>query len=124
MNSPTPKVVAWYQRYCQAAISLLLLGSTFGFYAVLSRASLAESWGVEPVALAIFGSLWVLSLLFLAFVHFAALRSPRAPWAWKIHAILLGIGLTTLVLWPVALPLLWYWMKPETKHFYGVEANP
>lgn len=122
MSSSIPKVVTWYERYCQAAIALFILGSTLGCYAVFARESLAVRMGVEPVALAVFGSLWMLSLLFLAFVHFAALRSPRAPWAWKIHAIVLGIGLTTLILWPVALPLLWFWMKPETKQFYGVEA--
>jgi hypothetical protein len=122
MEPTIPKVVVWYQRYCQAAVALFLLGSGLGVYAISARNSLAETVGVDPVAMGIFGLLWILTLNFLALVHFAALRSPRAPWAWKIHAIVLGVGMTTLVLWPVALPLMWYWMKPETKLFFSVET--
>lgn len=123
MEPSIPKVVVWYERYCQAAIALLLLGSLFGLYAVFAREELAVTLGVEMAVMGVFGLLWSLTLLFLAFVHFAALRSPRAPWAWKIHAILIGIGMTTLVLWPVALPMMWYWMKADTKRFFGVEAE-
>jgi hypothetical protein len=123
MEPSIPKVVVWYERYCQAAVALLLSGSALGFYALWARVDLAESLEVDPSVMAVFGGLWILTLLFLAFVHFAALRSPRAPWAWKIHAIVLGVGMTTLVLWPAALPLMWYWMKPGTKQYFGVEAE-
>ena len=118
--SAVPAVVVWYGRYCQAAIALFSLASLIGVRIVWSRASFAAAWEVEPGIAGAFGALLTLTLAFFAFVHFAALRTPRSQWAWKIHAIVLGIGLTTLVLWPAAVPLLWYWLKPETRRFFGV----
>lgn len=123
MVENTPKVVIWYEHYCQAAIALFVVGSFSGLYGVVARESLAARFEVDPVAIALFSSLWLLTLLFLAFVHYAALKTPRVDWAWKIHAIVLGVGMTTLVLWPAALPLIWYWFKPETKAFYGMQVN-
>lgn len=123
-NSTTavPRAVTWYQRYCQAVMALFISASFGGAFAALSRDALAERLALTAEAVIIFGGLWALTCLFLAFVHFAALRTPRSPWAWKIHAVVLAMGLTTLVLWPVALPLIWAWMKPEVKRFYGVDA--
>lgn len=118
-----PPVVVWYGRYCQAMLALFAVVSLYGLRVIATRVELAARMEVDPVAVGLFGGLLSLTLLFLAFVHFAALRTPRSPWAWKIHAIVLAIGLTTLVLWPVALPLIWFWMKPETKRFFGVDPN-
>lgn len=123
-GTAVPAVVRWYARYCQFAVALFAAASLVGVRVIGTRAALAEQWGIDPTAVGMFGGLWILTLLFLAFVHFAALRTPATPWAWKIHAIVLAIGLTTLVLWPVALPLIWYWLKPETKAFFGVPTRP
>lgn len=117
-----PRAVTWYQRYCQAVMALFVSASFGGVFAALRRDALAERLELAPEAVVIFAALWGLTCLFLAFVHFAALRTPRSPWAWKIHAVVLAMGLTTLVLWPVALPLIWAWMKPEVKRFYGADT--
>jgi len=98
--------------------------SLFGLRIVQAREQWAVRLEVDPIAVGLFGGLWTATLLFLAFVHFAALRTPRTPWAWKIHALIIGIGLTTLVLWPLAVPLLWLWLKPQTRAFFGVQTSP
>ena len=118
-----PAVVRWYARYCQFALALMTVASFYGLKIISDRVALAERMEIDEVAVGLFGGLWILTLLFLAFVHFAALRTPRADWAWKIHAVVLGIGLTTLVLWPIALPLIWFWLKPETRRFFGVPTR-
>jgi hypothetical protein len=117
-----PAVVRWYGRYCQAALALFVAAAFISVAVLLRRESLAADWGVALPAVDVFAVLWAATMLFLGSVHYAALRTPRAPWAWKIHAVVLGVGLTTLVLWPVALPLLFQWFKPETKAFFGVTA--
>lgn len=118
-----PPVVLWYGRYCQAAVALFTVAALYGVRIGAHRVELAGRWGVDAEVVVVFGVLWAVTLLFLAFVHYAALRTPRSPWAWKIHAVVLGIGLTTLVLWPAALPLLVYWLKPATREYFGV-ASP
>ncbi len=118
-----PGVISWYQRYCRALVVLCCVVSLGGGYFVGNRSELAESADLEPVFFLLFGALWSLTMLFFAFVHFAALRTPRAPWAWTLHAVILGMGVTTLALWPFALPLLYFWFKPETKTFFGRSSS-
>lgn len=83
---------------------------------------LASQWAWDPVAVLLFGSVFVLASLFLSVVHIAAMATPPSPEAWKIKAIVLGLDLTTLILWPLALPLLVFWFKPDVKALHGISG--
>lgn len=112
------KTVRAFFFYCRASVSI---------FAFLATAGAVWIW--KPVGDALVGAppefrymvitLWILTWAFLAMVHIAALRTPIRPWAWSIFLVILVIGMTTLVLWPFALPLAWYWLKPETQQFFG-----
>jgi hypothetical protein len=54
----------------------------------------------------------------LMLAYFAAPFLPRKPWAWIYHAIMIGICLTSCACWPVAIPLLLAWLKPEAKAMF------
>ncbi len=124
MSEPTPKpsVVIWYERYCRAAMVLFILVSFVGIGLALSRETFAARYEIDPAVVLITGVLWALSYQFMALVHYAAWKTQPAPWAWKLHAVVLAVGLTTLVLWPVSFPLLWMWFKPETKRYFGADV--
>ncbi len=114
------RLLLCHRRYLAGVAALEGTASLVGVWIVRSRETLAASADVDPTALALFGALWILTLLFLAMVHVAAIRTPREPWAWTIHAIVLGLDLTTLVLWPFALPLLWRWLKDDVRAWHGL----
>src|SRR5262245_19222264 len=38
---------------------------------------------------------------------------PR-PWVWIYDLLLIAVGMTSCACWPVTVPLLLYWIKPET----------
>lgn len=114
------RLLMWHRRYLAGVAALEGTGSLVGVWIIRSRETLAASADVDPTALGLFGALWILTLLFLAMVHVAAMRTPREPWAWTIHAVVLGLDLTTLVLWPFALPLLWRWLKDDTRAWHGL----
>lgn len=114
-----PPVIAWFRRYCLAVASIYLLIASGGAYLLSRHREMAESAGMEADQMLVFSGLLTLTMVFLAFVHGAASRLPRAPWAWQIGAVVVGLDLTTLVLWPLALPVIWLWMKQDTQVWFG-----
>jgi hypothetical protein len=117
-----PEVLRWYQRYCVVVSALWFAGGLAAIVPAVQAASIASERGFDPTAFALFAWLLVAVLLFMGLIHVAALRTIRAPGMWPIHAIVLGLDLTTLVLWPVALPLLVQWLKPATRAWYRALA--
>jgi hypothetical protein len=115
-----PPVIARYFAYCRLAATLFMASSALGLVLVLGRERWAASADLEPVALLLLGILWTMTMWFLASVHWAALQTrQRQPWAWSLHAVVIGVGLTTLILWPLTFPLLARWLKPETQRWFG-----
>ncbi len=122
MTQSEPEVLRWYQRYCVVVSALWFAGGAAAIVPAVSAARLATEYAVDPTALALFAWLLVAVLLFMGLIHVAALRTIRAPGMWPIHAVVLGLDLTTLVLWPAALPLLVMWLKPATRAWYRAQA--
>jgi hypothetical protein len=44
--------------------------------------------------------------------------SPR-PWLWVYSLVLICLGLTSPCFLPFSIPLMIFWLKPETKAYYG-----
>ena len=117
------RLQALYLRFTAALFLVASVGATL---AVANSAHLAASYQLDPVPLRVVFLLLALTLAFLAFVRYATLRTPVSPFSWRINAILLGLDLSTLLLWPLALPLLVYWLRPSTREFFSVsrETSP
>jgi hypothetical protein len=101
--------------------ALWATGTILSVGLVVWSGRVAEAWSMDPIAAALFSITLLLVMLFLTAVHIAGHRTANVPGTWNIHAIVLGLDLTTLFLWPVALPLLWFWLKPETRAWYLAE---
>lgn len=43
---------------------------------------------------------------------------PRAHWAWIYHLILIALGMTSCCCLPVCIPLLIFWIRPETRAWF------
>lgn len=120
----SPRAVAIAHRYLLAVAALELVVAIVGAVLIVLRAgSFAASFEVEPTLFFGFSAIWALTFVFLAVVHYAASKSPRAPYTWKIVAIILGLDLTTLVLWPFAIPVLWMWLKSDVRAWYGATPD-
>ncbi|MDH3492868.1 MAG: hypothetical protein OEM82_04915, partial [Acidobacteriota bacterium] len=61
---------------------------------------------------------FVLGLAFAA-VYGIALVLPRKPFNWIYGIVMIAIGLTSCCLLPATVPLFLFWLKPETKRFFG-----
>ncbi len=49
-----------------------------------------------------------------------AILKPR-PWVWIFDLVLICIGMTSPCCMPASIPLLIFWIKPETRAYFGRE---
>lgn len=115
-----PAVWRWYVIYCIAMAILYVLVALVG-------AGLAMvGWGVvnldieakTATDLKIQGVVMACCLpLCLPFAIAPFLQS--RPWHWVYGIVMIAAGLTSCCCWPASIPLLIYWLKPETQLFFG-----
>lgn len=110
-----PEVVRWYRIYSICMALLYVVCLVFG--AVLLVADLPlEELDMDEARIQ-GGAMLVVGILF-APAYFVAALSPRAPWGWIYGFVTIGIGMTSCCCLPATIPLLIFWMKPETKAFF------
>jgi len=113
-----PPVVLWYQIYCIGLAVLYV--SVLGFMVVMGVIA-ARGASMKPEDLIVSGVVAVMCVPFAVF-YAAAPFLPNKPWAWTYGIVAIAIGMTSACCLPACVPLLIYWMKPETKMFFG--RNP
>lgn len=106
-----PPVWSWYVVY---AIAMALL-----YFAVLGGCVwfAIEAPPSEPTFVFVLMAALCVPL-FLAFA--AAPLLPKKSWAWYYHLALIALGLTSACCLPASGALLYFWLKPEAKAFFGV----
>jgi len=129
MNVPasviTPKVVKWFRLYAgsltfiyfiSAALFLVMyfIGLRFAGLEVNPLREVAGGWLFK---LYWFGLTFMFAVSGSAFA--ATFFLPRKPWAWVYDMILICYGIAIATCIPVAIPLLIYWIKPETRSYFG-----
>lgn len=112
----TPGAVIWFRVYCalMAFIYLLTMGISAIFF-IFDPEDL-EMTRIEAYLMGgLLGGLGFVLLL----MYLAPFILPRRPWVWVYDVVLIGIGFTSCLTLPFALPLLLYWLKPEAKGYFG-----
>lgn len=97
-------------------LSLFALGLGVVMALGMQDPQVAMSPGAAQAQLATL--LVLLSSLAFAVLFGVATFVPYKPWGWTIGVVALGLGLTSCMV-IFALPLLIYWLKPETKAAFG-----
>ena len=105
-----PPVWRWYVVYT-VAMAVMYLAVTIGGGFVFVAAPHGEGQ-VQGAIMAVIG-------LPLMILYGAAPFLRKTSTTYTVHLVLIGIGLTSACCVPACLPLLIYWLKPETKAFFG-----
>lgn len=112
-----PPVIKWYVVY-SIAMALLYIGCTV-FGGFLSFADLSSfSAGRDLMGMKIQGIIMLVVGIPLFFLYAAAPFLPRKPWNWIFSMVLICIGMTSCCCIPACIPLLIFWIKPETKQYF------
>ncbi len=111
-----PPVWPWYTAYCAALAVVYLIAAAFGLYLLVAAPPAADYSTTE---LRIQGVIYLVigALLFVPFA--AAPFLPRKSWVWVYGLVLICLGMTSVCCLPATIPLLIFWLKPETKRFLG-----
>lgn len=103
-----PAVILWYRIY--AAITVMLYVGFLGFWLFLTPPGGTMRSQGEVMILLVLG---LVALVFGAFYAVAAMV-PFKPWGWTVGLIAICFGMTSCLA-IFAIPLLIFWLKPETK---------
>jgi MFS family permease len=113
-----PPVVSWYKVYAGLMAAMYLM--------MLIAGTTVPLWDPEGMDLdADDPPPWVISLIIgcvsfpFAAAFIAAFFVPVKPWAWIYHLVLICFGFGSICCMVVAIPLLIFWIKPETKAYFG-----
>lgn len=116
-TSKSPRVWTWYAIYCTLMALLYLLvviGGIFLLRMVPTMVSAEEALAMRVQAIIAIG------LGLVLFVPFAlAPFLPNRSWVWIYGIVMIGIGMTSVCCLPATIPLLIFWIKPETRGFFG-----
>ena len=111
-----PKVVFWFRIYsgCLCFIYLLVAGASLFFF-------FADPADLEmPAAGARFiGVMFVLMGLGLFAACLLPLVMKPRPWLWIYDLVIICLGMGSPCFLPACIPLLIFWIKPETKSYFG-----
>ncbi len=112
-----PAVLPWFSAYCavMAAVGLLFLVIGLALHYGGSDAILWHDPAEARFAAAVYTTLGAVFLpLFLI-----GTCLPRRSFGWTLGIILLALSIPTCCCVPVSLPLLFFWIRPETRAYFG-----
>jgi hypothetical protein len=117
-NAAKPAVWTWYIVYCAFMafmyFAVIIAGVVFMFFVPNEDPDV-------PMNIIIGVLYMVLGLIFMVIFAIAPFL-PKAKWSWIYGFVMIGIGMTSVCCLPASIPLLIYWLKPETKRFFNMAA--
>jgi hypothetical protein len=117
----TPAVWYWQIVYCYVWASMFLMLDFVGIL-MLATADTTTS-EIEPSELKLAGIVITVICTSLVLLFGSVPFGPKRPWNWVCHLILICIGLTICYCIPFCIPLLIFWVKPETRAFFNMRVT-
>lgn len=106
----------WYRVYLAAMVFLYAATIIFGIYLLVAKPATSQ---YEASEMFLMGALYTAIGAIFFVVFAAALFLPRKPWNWIVGIVMMALGMTSCCFVPFLIPLLIYWLKPETKAYFG-----
>jgi MFS family permease len=110
-----PGVVVWARVYA-VAFALMYLACAVGGVFILS---LDDEVHGEKGSAVVQGVIMAGLGVVLMALSIVALVAPRKKWGWIVNVVLIGLGCSSCMCMPAAIPLLIFWLKPETKRWFA-----
>jgi hypothetical protein len=121
-RSHRPEVLTWYYIYCalMALLYLLFLGVGVAFLFIPAEAFADQPDGAlafqfNAAVFILIGSVFTLLFGVSPFL-------PRRPWVWIYDLVLICLGMTSCLCLPICIPLLIFWIKAETRRYFGWQS--
>ena len=113
-----PRVLTWFVAYATFMAIVYALCVAGGAWVLAVPTDALASRDLDPAEVQIQGALLLVISLPLMLAFGAAPFLPRRKWVWVYDLVLVAIGLTSVCCLPITIPLLIYFIKPETKAWF------
>lgn len=118
-SGPLPGVLFWFKAYCALMCLMYLavaVGSLFFFLVPPEKLEMGQTEA------SIIGGIFLAMGLPLFGLFLVPFFTPFRPWAWGYAMAMICIGMLSACFWPICIPLMIFWLKPEVKAIYGVRG--
>lgn len=114
-----PPVWPWFVTYCvlMALMGLVVVGMGV-FFLLAPRFIPPQPNDPDPVVFAIMGVAYLVMGFVFGVAYASAPFLPRRKWAWIVDIVLICLGMTSVCCMPATIPLLIFWIKPETRQYF------
>jgi hypothetical protein len=110
------KVWTWYVVYC---VAMALMYGAVALMGVVFLVLDPDELQMHEEAARGMGTAFVAMGALLAVPFAIAPFLAKTGGTWIYGLVLIAVGLTSICCWPATIPLLIYWIKPETKALFG-----
>jgi len=114
-----PQVINWFKFYCVLMALLYFLVFIGGVVLAVVPAENMDIPQEEAAFLYVYVVLFIGFGLALGVAFLVGLFLGPKPWVWVYDIVLICLGLTSCCTMIICIPLLIYWIKPETKAYFG-----
>lgn len=121
-TQPAPPVLIWYRVYCGAMALLSLACLAGGIALLLLRDLLPSDEDVPPGLWLLYGVGFTVVGGLLTPIFLASFFLPRTRRTWIYHTVLIALGMVWVCCLPATVPMMLYWIKPETYSYFDPEG--
>jgi hypothetical protein len=114
-NETGRKTHFWYRMLCSAMFLLYSLVAALGVFLLFFADTGISASEQEDALMA--GVIYAFLGFLLGTFYLICILLPRRPFNWIVGFIAIGISMTSCCTWPATIPLLIYWIKPETQAY-------
>ena len=114
-----PKVITWYNVYLWTLAVMYALAASAGVALFFVPATQLGMDDTEKIILAFVCLVVSVPLAVASLLPFAV---NAKPWLWIYGIVMIAIGLTSCCFWPLCIPLLVAWIKPDVQRYFGRDA--
>ena len=115
LGGTPPAVWRWYLAYSISLAAVYLLLAIAGVVLFVLTQNGSIPFDDPPFIFAIYTCVGLPLGVAFGITPFL----PKRKWAWIYHLVAICIGLTSICCMPASIPLLIFWIKPETKAFFN-----
>jgi predicted Zn finger-like uncharacterized protein len=113
---PKPGAVTFYLVYLILMIVLYLFVAAMGLLITLMPKTGMDPQDVQEMQ--IVGPVYLVAGIVFAIPFIVGLFINKGKAAWIYGIVMIAIGLTSCVCWPVSIPLLVFWLQDPTRRYY------
>ena len=122
MPGQRPNVVVWYLVYCVLMMLMYLSVAVLGIVVLIFPEEMFESDpDMSAVGARMMGVMMLVFCLPFTLFYLVAARMPRNKAGWIVGIVAIAMGLTSACLWPMTIPLMFFWLKDATRAYYNMK---